>query len=403
MKRVMLVFGTRPEAIKLAPVAHALAARADFDPIIVTTAQHREMLDQVLDLFGITPDYDLAVGRPRQDLASLTARTLESLAPVVQKEAPDAVLVQGDTTTTVVGALAGFLTGVPVVHLEAGLRTSDPRNPFPEEMNRRLTTQLSDLHLAATPQARDNLLAEGVADERIVTTGNTVIDALLWVVDQERPVRDPLLDAATAHPGPVILWTAHRRESWGEPMARVARAVVNVCTAHPDVLVVLPAHKNPAVRDVLLPEVGNLPNVRVGEPSDYWSFCQLMRRADIVLTDSGGVQEEAPSLGRPVLVTRSTTERTEAIDAGVALLVGTEPLRIIHALDTLLTNHEAYHEMARRVNPYGDGQAAGRAVAALDRLLGDAAPVPEFNPEIGGSRVDEPVLATSRGVSRGTG
>ena len=396
MKRVMLIFGTRPEAIKLAPVAHALAARADFDPIVVTTAQHREMLDQVLDLFGIMPDYDLAIGRPRQDLASLTARTLESLAPVVEKESPDAVVVQGDTTTTVVGALAGFFTGVPVVHLEAGLRTSDPRNPFPEEMNRRLTTQLTDLHLAATPRARENLLAEGVADDRIVTTGNTVIDALLWAVNQERPVRDPLLNAATEHPGPVVLWTAHRRESWGEPMARVARAVVNVCAARPDLLVVLPAHKNPAVRDVLLPEVANLPNIHVGEPSDYWSFCQLMRRADIVLTDSGGVQEEAPSLGRPVLVTRSTTERTEAIDAGVALLVGTEPLRIMHALDTLLANREAYQEMARRVNPYGDGQAVERVVAALGRLLGDVTPVPEFNPEIGGSKVDEAVLAAPR-------
>lgn len=383
MKRVMLVFGTRPEAIKLAPVAHALATRADYEPITVTTAQHREMLDQVLDLFGITPDHDLNIGRPRQDLASLTARTLESLAPLVEKEAPDAVLVQGDTTTTVVGALAGFLSRVPVVHLEAGLRTSDPRNPFPEEMNRRLTTQLSDLHLAATPRARENLLAEGVAADRVVTTGNTVIDSLLWAVDQQRPVKDPLLAAAEAHPGPVVLWTSHRRESWGEPMARVARAVANVCSSHPDVLVVLPAHRNPVVRDVLLPELVDHPNVLVGEPVDYWSFCQLQRRADIVLTDSGGVQEEAPSLGRPVLVTRDTTERVEALETGVALLVGTEPVRIVHALETLLTNREAYREMSRRVNPYGDGRAADRVVAALDRLLGDDAPVPEFAPEIG--------------------
>jgi UDP-N-acetylglucosamine 2-epimerase (non-hydrolysing) len=261
-------------------------------------------------------------------------------------------------------------------------------------MNRRLTSQLTDLHLAATPQARKNLLAEGVAAERIVTTGNTVIDALLWAVDQERPVNDPLLTAATEHRGPVVLWTSHRRESWGEPMARVARAVANVCAARPELLVVLPAHRNPAVREVLLPEVADLPNVIVGEPADYWSFCQLMRRADIVLTDSGGVQEEAPSLGRPVLVTRDTTERVEAIDAGVALLVGTEPLRITHALDTLLTNREAYREMARRVNPYGDGRAAGRAVAALDRLLGDPVPVSEFKPEVGASRTHELAAAT---------
>ncbi|HEX6325286.1 MAG TPA: UDP-N-acetylglucosamine 2-epimerase (non-hydrolyzing) [Jiangellaceae bacterium] len=389
MKRVMLVFGTRPEAIKLAPVAHALTARADFDPVIVTTAQHREMLDQVLDLFEITPHYDLAIGRPRQDLASLTARTLESLAPVVEKEAPDAVLVQGDTTTTVVGALAGFLSRVPVVHLEAGLRTSDPQNPFPEEMNRRLTTQLSDLHLAATPTARENLLAEGVSADRIVTTGNTVIDALLWAVDQNRPVEDPLLAAAEAHPGPVVLWTSHRRESWGEPMARVARAVATVCERRPDLLVVLPAHRNPTVREALLPELAGRPNVLVGEPADYWSFCRLQRRADIVLTDSGGVQEEAPSLGLPVLVTRDTTERVEALEAGVALLVGTEPVRIVHALDTLLTEPEAYREMARRVNPYGDGRAAERAVAALDRLLGDAPPVVEFAPEARDSEVRE--------------
>lgn len=390
MKRVMLVFGTRPEAIKVAPVAHALAATADFDPIVVTTAQHREMLDQVLDLFGITPDVDLAIGRPRQDLASLTARTLESLAPVVEKEAPDAVLVQGDTTTTVVGALAGFLKRVPVVHLEAGLRTSDPQNPFPEEMNRRLTTQLAELHLAATPLARDNLLAEGVSGDRIVTTGNTVIDALLWAVDQKRPVRDPLLAAAEAHAGPVVLWTSHRRESWGEPMARVARAVASVSASRPDLLVVLPAHRNPAVREALLPELVDRPNVLVGEPADYWSFCQLQRRADVVLTDSGGVQEEAPSLGRPVLVTRDTTERVEALEAGVALLVGTEPVRIVHALETLLTDRAAYREMARRVNPYGDGRAAHRVVAALDRMLGDAARVPDFAADATGSDVPEP-------------
>ena len=307
----------------------------------------------------------------------------------MESQAPDAVLVQGDTTTTVVGALAGFLARVPVVHLEAGLRTSDPQNPFPEEMNRRLTTQLSDLHLAATPRARENLLAEGIPGDRIVTTGKTVIDALLWAVGQQRPVQDPLLAAAEAHPGPVVLWTSHRRESWGEPMARVARAVANVCQSRPDLLVVLPAHRNPAVREVLLPELAGQQNVLVGEPADYWSFCQLQRRADVVLTDSGGVQEEAPSLGKPVLVTRDTTERVEAIETGVALLVGTEPVRIVHALETLLNDRAAYREMARRGNPYGDGQASARVVAALDGLLGDEVPVPEFAPELGRPVSDE--------------
>ncbi|HEX6195058.1 MAG TPA: UDP-N-acetylglucosamine 2-epimerase (non-hydrolyzing) [Jiangellaceae bacterium] len=378
MKRVMLVFGTRPEAIKLAPVARELTARADHDPVIVTTAQHREMLDQVLELFEISPDIDLNLGRPRQDLASLTARTLESLSPVIEKEDPDAILVQGDTMTTVVGALAGFLAGVPVVHLEAGLRTSDRRNPFPEEMNRRLTTQLSELHLAATATARENLLNEGVPPDRIEVTGNTVIDSLLWAVEQQRPVTDPLLAAAEAHEGPVVLWTTHRRESWGEPMARVARAVTNLAWSHPDLLVVLPLHRNPAVREVLLPEIDGHPNVLVGEPTDYWSFSRLLRRADILLTDSGGIQEEAPSLGKPVLVTRDSTERVEAIEAGVALLVGTDPLRIMHALDKLLTNPKAGAEISRRMNPYGDGKAAERTVAALDRLLGDPVQVPEF-------------------------
>lgn len=374
----MLVFGTRPEAIKLAPVARELTARADHDPVIVTTAQHREMLDQVLELFEISPDIDLNLGRPRQDLASLTARTLESLSPVIEKEDPDAILVQGDTMTTVVGALAGFLAGVPVVHLEAGLRTSDRRNPFPEEMNRRLTTQLSELHLAATATARENLLNEGVPPDRIEVTGNTVIDSLLWAVEQQRPVTDPLLAAAEAHEGPVVLWTTHRRESWGEPMARVARAVTNLAWSHPDLLVVLPLHRNPAVREVLLPEIDGHPNVLVGEPTDYWSFSRLLRRADILLTDSGGIQEEAPSLGKPVLVTRDSTERVEAIEAGVALLVGTDPLRIMHALDKLLTNPKAGAEISRRMNPYGDGKAAERTVAALDRLLGDPVQVPEF-------------------------
>jgi UDP-N-acetylglucosamine 2-epimerase (non-hydrolysing) len=381
MKRVMVIFGTRPEAIKLAPVVRALHASPGHEPVVVTTAQHREMLDQVLDLFEIDPDHDLGVSRPRQHLSALTTRALDSLTPVVEDERPDCVIVQGDTTTTLAGALSAFYAAVPVVHLEAGLRTGRPDNPFPEEMNRRLTSQLARLHLAATEQARDNLLAEGFPADQIVVTGNTVIDALLWAVEQERPVTDPLLAAAEAHAGPVLLWTSHRRESWGAPMERVARAVADIASAEPDLLVVLPAHRNPVVREALLPTVGNLPNVLVGEPTDYWSFGRLIRRANLLLTDSGGIQEEAPSLGKPVLVTRETTERVEAVHAGVARLVGTDPLRIVHAVTELLHDPAAYAAMSKRVNPYGDGRAVNRVLAGVDWLLGEPTPVAEFVPE----------------------
>lgn len=383
MKRVMVVFGTRPEAIKLAPVVRALDSSPDHEPVVVSTAQHREMLDQVLDLFEIKPDHDLGVSRPRQQLAALTTRTLDALTPVVESERPDCLIVQGDTTTTLVGALGAFYSGVPVVHLEAGLRTGRPDSPFPEEMNRRLTSQLARLHLAATTQARDNLLAEGVPSEQILVTGNTVIDALLWAVQQNRPVTDPLLAAAEAHTGPVLLWTTHRRESWGSPMRRVAGAVAEIASTHPRLLVVLPAHRNPVVREALLPVVGGLPNVLVGEPTDYWTFGRLIGRASVVLTDSGGIQEEAPSLGKPVLVTRETTERVEAVQAGVARLVGTNPLRIVDAVTELLQDPAAYTAMSRRINPYGDGNAVHRVVAGVDQLLGDNTAVAEFAAEVG--------------------
>jgi UDP-N-acetylglucosamine 2-epimerase (non-hydrolysing) len=369
MSRVMLVFGTRPEAIKMAPVVQALRSRPEHEALVTVTAQHREMLDQVLDLFGIKVDHDLDVSTPRQGLAPLTTRALDRLMPVVEHEAPDTIIVQGDTTTTLVGALAGFYARVPVVHLEAGLRTGDPQNPFPEEMNRRLTTRMASLHLAATPLAQQNLLAEGVGGGDIVTTGNTVIDALLWSVAQDRPAHDPLHLRAREHSGPVVLVTTHRRESWGEPLRRVAAAIAEIARRHPEVLVVLPLHRNPVVREAVLPTLNGLRNVAVGEPSDYWSFGQLMQRADILLSDSGGVQEEGPSLGKPVLVMRDNTERPEAIEAGVARLVGTDPQRIIGGVTELLVDSAAYDAMARRANPYGDGHAAERTVAAIEAML----------------------------------
>ncbi len=392
MSRVMLVFGTRPEAIKMAPVVRALAESPDHDPVVVVTAQHREMLDQVLDLFGITPDHDLDVSAPRQGLGPLTSRTLDRLGPVVEAERPDAVVVQGDTTTTLVGAMAGFYSRVPVVHMEAGLRTGDVGNPFPEEMNRRLVTRLASLHLAATPAARDNLLSEGVSPADVHVTGNTVIDALLWAVDQDRPVEDPLLARAENHDGPVLLWTSHRRESWGEPMTRVGRAVAEIAAAEPGLLVVLPAHRNPLVREALAPTVAGIPNVLVGEPADYWSFARLMRRAHLLLTDSGGVQEEGPSLGKPVLVTRATTERPEAVDAGVVELVGTDPEVIVRrALELVRDDHE-HARMAAAVSPYGDGRAGERTVQAVRRLL-VGGPVDEFVPTLVRPRDAVPVPA----------
>ena len=374
----MLVFGTRPEAIKMAPVVRALEESPHHEPVVVVTAQHREMLDQVLDLFDITPDHDLDLSSPRQGLGALTSRAVDRLGPVMEAERPDALVVQGDTTTTFTGALAGFYAQVPVAHMEAGLRTNDVYNPFPEEMNRRLVTRLAALHLAATPTARENLLAEGVSPADVHVTGNTVIDALLWAVEQERPVENPLLARAERHDGPVLLWTSHRRESWGEPMARVGRAVARIAEAEPHVLVVLPAHRNPTVREALAPTVSGVPNVVVGEPVDYWSFARLMRRATLLLTDSGGVQEEGPSLGKPVLVTRDTTERPEALEAGVGELVGTDQELIVRRVRHLLHDPDEYVRMATAVSPYGDGRAARRTVQAVDRLLGTRSAVEEF-------------------------
>jgi UDP-N-acetylglucosamine 2-epimerase (non-hydrolysing) len=379
MKRVMLVFGTRPEAIKMAPVVRSLQQSPHHDPCVVVTAQHREMLDQVLDLFGIAPDHDLDLITPRQGLAALTSRALESLSPIMEQERPDIVLVQGDTTTTMVGALAAFYAGIPVGHLEAGLRTGDPTNPFPEEMNRRVTTRLASLHLAATPLAADNLVREGVARPDIVVTGNTVIDALLWAVKQERPVTDPLLDRAEAHHGPVVLVTTHRRESWGQPIHRIGVAVAELGRRFPSALFILPMHRNPAVREVLLPALGDVPNVVTGEPADYWTFARLMRRATLLLSDSGGVQEEGPSLGKPVLVLRDNTERPEAVTAGAARLVGTSTERIVAAVETMLTDPSAYAAMANAINPYGDGHAAHRTVLAVDRFLDGSGHVDEFD------------------------
>lgn len=371
MKRVMAVYGTRPEAIKMAPVIEALRGASAFDPLVVVTGQHRSMLDQVNRVFGIEPDHDLDILTERQTLADITTRTLQRIQPVITRERPDIVLVQGDTTTTLAGALAAFYHRIPVAHLEAGLRTSSRYSPYPEEVNRRLTTQLSDLHLAPTWNARANLLREGIDGDSVVVTGNTVIDALLSTVSRVAGHGQfPELACLDGESRRIVLVTAHRRESWGSGMEAIADAVATVATLHPDVLVVFPVHRNPAVRAAVVPRLQQLPNVRILEPVDYTGFAHLMSRAHLILTDSGGVQEEGPSLGKPVLVMRHTTERPEGVAAGTAALVGTDRARIVAEVTRLLHDPGAYAAMVNAVNPYGDGRAAERTVQALGAWFG---------------------------------
>ncbi|TPG19775.1 UDP-N-acetylglucosamine 2-epimerase (non-hydrolyzing) [Pedococcus bigeumensis] len=372
----MVVYGTRPEAIKMAPVVGALERSEHLSPVVVLTGQHRTMLDQVNSLFGIEAAHDLDIISPRQTLEDITTRTLVGLRPLLEQEQPDAVLVQGDTTTCFAAALGAFYHQVPVFHLEAGLRTDNRYNPFPEEVNRRLTTQLAALHLAPTSTSRENLLRDGVDPAAVVTTGNTVIDALLDVVG--RGAEFTRADLTDLRGRRVVLITAHRRESWGEPMRQSGRAIARLADAFPDVVFVLPAHLNPTVREVLLPIVGDRDNVLVTEPLDYADFASLMSISEVVLTDSGGVQEEAPSLGKPVLVMRETTERPEAVTAGTVRLVGTDEERIVAEVTSLLTDPAAYGAMAQAVNPYGDGRAAVRCVQAMESFFGCAARPDEF-------------------------
>jgi UDP-N-acetylglucosamine 2-epimerase (non-hydrolysing) len=373
-----VVFGTRPEAIKLAPVILALQADPRFEPVVVTTGQHPELLAPILETFAIAVDHDLRIGRHGQTLASITCAALGGLDDLVARLHPDVVVVQGDTTSTFTGALAGFYHRVPVVHVEAGLRTGDRYSPFPEEVNRRLTTALTTLHLAPTTGNVANLLAEGVARDAVVCTGNTVIDALRHVVALPLVRPAPVVAEVEASSARVVLVTVHRRESWGEPLTAVARALGRLARAHPEVLVVLPAHPNPRVRASLTPALDGITNVRVVEPLDYRSFAALLARAVLVLTDSGGIQEEAPSLGVPVLVLREVTERPEAVAAGTVEIVGTDEARIVERATDLLDPEGAWAGRSRPVNPYGDGLAVPRTVAAIAHLLGDGPPAHQF-------------------------
>ena len=361
----MSVFGTRPEALKMAPLILAMRAADDIEPVVVVSGQHREMLDTVLDLFDIRPDVDLDVMQDRQDLASTTARVLERLSPAVEASRPDMIAVQGDTTSTFVGALVGFYHQIPVAHVEAGLRTGNVRAPYPEEMNRRLTSGLTDLHLAPTPSARDNLISEGVPTDRIVVTGNTIIDTLLHAVEMHCAYDDPALADLDSDDSPVLLVTIHRREARGTAMTQMARALADIARAEPRLRIVFPIHLNPVVRDAFVPVLRGLRNVQLIEPMAYGGFVRLMQRSTLVLTDSGGIQEEAPSLGKPVLVARETTERPEAVAAGTARLVGVDGDRIRDEVLHLLHDRDAYASMANAVNPYGDGHAAARCLDAM--------------------------------------
>ena len=376
MRKVLIVYGTRPEAVKMAPLIDALDHSSFCRPVVAVTGQHREMLDQVNRLFGIEPRYDLNIITQSQTLETVTSRVLAGVSGVIEAEAPDALLVQGDTTSCFAAGLAAFYRKIPLIHLEAGLRTGDRDNPFPEEINRRLTTQLAMLHLAPTRTSKENLLKDGVAENDIVVTGNTVIDALLHVSGRNTAVENRDLERAAGRK--TVLITAHRRESWGEPMQRTAQAIARLARMFPTTNFLLPAHLNPAVRNVLLPPLEGLENVIITQPLDYCDFVRAMRDCTIVLTDSGGVQEEAPSFGKPVLVMRDTTERPEAVEAGTVRLVGTDEDMIVDSVATLLTDRNAYRSMARAVNPYGDGHAAARAVGAIEHFFGYAERPVEF-------------------------
>lgn len=374
MKIVLLVFGTRPEAIKMAPLVHELKNRPeDFRTEVCVTGQHREMLDQVLDLFGIVPDYDLNIMKPNQDLYDITSRILLGMRDVLKQSKPDVVLVHGDTTTSTAAALAAFYQQIPVAHVEAGLRTGNIYSPWPEEMNRLITGRIATYHFSPTPLAKQNLLKENVDSERISVTGNTVIDALYWVTEKianDEKIHNELKESLLSFGYDVnrlsadrrmVLVTGHRRENFGDGFLNICHAIKNLAQANPQVDFVYPVHLNPNVRRPVMEILGEgLPNVFLIEPLSYLPFVFMMEKSHLILTDSGGVQEEAPGLGKPVLVMRNTTERPEALDAGTVMLVGTDREKIETSVTALLTDEALYRKMSQAQNPYGDGKACGR-------------------------------------------
>lgn len=372
-RKVLVVFGTRPEAIKMAPVVHALQSQASIETILCVTAQHRQMLDQVLELFELTPDIDLDIMKPGQDLADITSRVLLGLRDTLASVQPSAVLVHGDTSTALASTMAAFYSGIPVGHVEAGLRTYDMQAPFPEEFNRQVISKIAHWHFAPTEKSRANLLAEAVAPAKIMVTGNTVIDALLWTL--ARTNKRQANDAVTAQidqlipfawqKTPFLLMTGHRRENFGLGFIHICDAIRALATKYPDLPVIYPVHLNPKVQEPVLSRLGDLPNVHLIAPLDYEPFALLLKHCHLVLTDSGGIQEEAPSLGKPVLVMRDTTERPEAIEAGTVKLVGTDTQAIVSAVSELLGDPAHYLAMSEAHNPYGDGHAAKRIAQVI--------------------------------------
>ena len=363
--KVMSVFGTRPEAIKMAPLVKCLEKTPEVESIVCVTAQHREMLDQVLHIFDLHPDYDLNIMRPRQTLAGITTRALEGLSEVIAEAKPDIVLVHGDTTTTFAGALAAYYNQVKVGHVEAGLRTYDKYQPFPEEMNRTLTGALTDLHFSPTPLAKEHLLKENISPKKIFITGNTVIDALKTTIEDDYRFTVVELNDIDFQAKRVIAITAHRRENLGEPLKNICNAVKRLVLQNEDVEVVYAVHKNPAVTEVVYDILGGTPRVHLLDPLDLKDMHNLMCRSYFVMTDSGGLQEEVPSMGKPVLVLRNVTERPEGIDAGTLKLAGTDEQTIYDMASTLLHQQEEYEKMAQAKNPFGDGYASERIVQAI--------------------------------------
>ena len=378
MIKVMTVFGTRPEAIKMAPVVLELKKHQDeIETVVAVTAQHRQMLDQVLHLFKIKPDYDLDIMSQGQTLYDITSRAMNGLKEVLEKEKPDLVLVHGDTTTTFAGALASYYSQTAVGHVEAGLRTGDIYSPFPEEMNRKLTGAIASFHFAPTETAKANLLREGVDPGKIYVTGNTVIDALMKTVRSDYEFGDEKLRQIDFEHHRVILLTTHRRENLGEPMRHIYKALRSVVQEMPDAEIVFPVHRNPLVRQVVNEELAGVDRIHLIEPLDYEPFANLMSRSYLVLTDSGGIQEEAPSLGKPVLVLRNTTERPEAVKAGTVSLIGTNVDVVYETTRRLLTDKKAYEAMSNAVNPYGDGRASERIVQAVRYVYNECSERPE--------------------------
>lgn len=378
MRSIAVVLGTRPEAIKFAPLIRALRDDSRFDPVVISTGQHRQMLDDTLNAFGLKADIDLGVMTPRQTLPQVTARSVKRLEERLSRLPAEAVLVHGDTATTLAGALSGFHHRIPVVHVEAGLRSGHLASPFPEEGNRRLVAQVAALHLAPTPGNKANLLREGVPEDAVVVTGNTVIDALRWASARSETYKDPALEDLDTDPRRIILASAHRRDAWPN-LPQIAQAFADI--AHEgNVRIVVPLHRNPAVREAMLPRIGDHPNITVVDPLPYLSFCKLMGRADIILSDSSGAQEEGPALGKPTLVLSNVTERSEAVAAGTAKLVGTRYDGIVAAATRLLRDSREYLRMASAANPYGDGRATERSVGALAHYFGDGPPVEPFRP-----------------------